>query len=99
MKTSLSLTDDMLELHISGELSALSAPLLRDVLEQVVSVHPREVTVNLSELSLIDSSGVAAIVSLYKRLAKFGSRMHLVGVHDQPSRIFRLLHLDHVFSN
>jgi len=98
MHTSLYLIDDKLELRISGELSALSAPSLRDLFDPVVAVHPREVTVDLSGLTLIDSSGVAAIVSLYRRLHEHGCDLRLVGVHDQPSRIFHLLHLDQVFS-
>jgi anti-sigma B factor antagonist len=98
MGASLSMADDRIEIRITGELSALSAPALRALLDHVVAVHPPEVTVNLSELALIDSSGVAAIVSLYKRLHDVGGEMQVIGVHDQPSRIFRLLGLDRVFA-
>ena len=64
-----------------------------------MSRHPRVLTTSANAArSATDSSGVAAIVSLYKRLRDLGCDMHLVGVHDQPSRIFHLLQLDQVFA-
>jgi anti-sigma B factor antagonist len=85
-------------LHISGSLDALSTPELRPVIEALVSERRSLVTVDLSELRLIDSSGVGAIVSLYKRMKAVGSKVDVVGLKDQPLAIFRLLRLDRVFT-
>src|SRR5687767_15878768 len=67
-------------LKIRGELDALSAPELRPVLDQVVEDQVRHVIVDLSELRLIDSSGVGALVSLYKRVRSYGGELGFSGV-------------------
>jgi anti-sigma B factor antagonist len=54
------------------------------------------VVVDLSFLRVIDSSGVGAIVSLYKRVRATGGDVRVVGLRDQPLAIFQLLRLDRV---
>jgi anti-sigma B factor antagonist len=84
-------------LKIRGELDALSAPELRPVLDQLVEDQARNVVVDLSELRMVDSSGVGALVSLYKRVRSYGGQLAFQGVTAQPLVIFKLLRLDVVF--
>jgi len=97
MNHSLVQDKDTTVLRVSGELDALSCPELRPVLDQLVTTGGQRVTVDLSELSLIDSSGVGAMVSLYKRVRANGGEVRFVGVTDQPLVIFKLLRLDRAF--
>ncbi|MBI4512068.1 MAG: STAS domain-containing protein [Deltaproteobacteria bacterium] len=85
-------------LHIKGTLDALTAPGLRPALDELVSEGCPRVVVDLSELRLIDSSGVGAIVSLYKRIRANGGAVVVTGLRDQPLAIFRLLRLDRVLA-
>ena len=55
------------------------------------------ITVDLSALRLIDSSGVGVLVSLFKRIRASGGEVRLEGLRDQPLAIFKLLRLDRVF--
>ncbi len=84
-------------LKIRGELDALSAPELRPMLDKVVDDEPADVIVDLSELRMVDSSGVGALVSLYKRVRSYGGQLSFAGVTAQPLVIFKLLRLDVVF--
>ena len=84
-------------LRIRGELDALSASDLRPALDQVVEDQRKDVTVDLSELRLVDSSGIGALVSLYKRVRGTGGQVIFSGVTSQPLMIFKLLRLDVVF--
>jgi anti-sigma B factor antagonist len=88
---------DATTVRIRGELDALSVPELRPLIDGVVDDDRREVTVDLSQLRLVDSSGVGALVSLYKRVRAAGGKVTFVGVTDQPLVIFKLLRLDVVF--
>jgi anti-sigma B factor antagonist len=90
-------TGDATILRISGSLDALSTPDLRPIIDELVTEKRPTITVDLSELRLIDSSGVGAIVSLYKRMRALGCKVEVVGLKDQPLAIFRLLRLDRVF--
>ncbi len=88
---------DETTLEIDGTLDAVTAPDLRSVVEQLVTERRKEVTLELSSLRLIDSSGVGVIVSLFKRIRANGGQVRIVGLRDQPRAIFRLLRLDRVF--
>lgn len=94
-----SLTDDGTTtlLRIRGELDALSSPELRPVLDRLVDERRLDIAVDLSELRLIDSSGVGTLVSLYKRVRQNGGVVRFAGVTAQPLVIFKLLRLDVVF--
>jgi anti-sigma B factor antagonist len=83
--------------RIEGELDAVTAPELRGPFDALVAEGRDRITVDLSGLRLIDSSGVGAIVSLYKRVRASGGDVKVTGVNDQPAAIFRLLRLDKVF--
>ena len=89
--------DDETTLTIDGTLDAVTAPDLRAVVDQLVNEHRMSVTLELSALRLIDSSGVGVIVSLFKRIRANGGQVKIVGLRDQPRAIFRLLRLDRVF--
>jgi anti-sigma B factor antagonist len=81
-------------LTIEGTLDAVSVSDLRGELEKLVGTRPKSVEVDLSQLRMIDSSGVGALVSLYKRVRATGGKVVLKGVRDQPLAIFQLLQLD-----
>ena len=84
-------------LEIDGTLDAVTAPEIRAVVDQLVTERRRSVTLELTSLRLIDSSGVGVIVSLFKRIRADGGQVKIVGLRDQPRAIFRLLRLDRVF--
>lgn len=84
-------------LRIEGTLDAATAPDLRGVVDAIVDEGRLLITLELSGLRLIDSSGVGVIVSLFKRVRANGGQVRIVGLRDQPRAIFRLLRLDRVF--
>lgn len=88
---------DATTLRISGVLDAVTAPNIRRTLDALVAEQRRLITVELSGLRMIDSSGVGVIVSLYKRCKPFGGEVRVAGLRDQPLSIFKLLRLDRVF--
>jgi anti-sigma B factor antagonist len=85
-----------LVLRIEGELDALTVSDVRPEIDAVVASKPRKVTLDLSALRLIDSSGVGAIVSLFKRVKAGGGDVKVAGLKNQPLAIFKLLRLDRV---
>jgi anti-sigma B factor antagonist len=83
-------------LSIKGELDALTVPDLRGELDRLAQGRARTIVVDLSGLRLIDSSGVAALVSLYKRVRARGGKLVVRAVRDQPLAVLKLLKLDEV---
>jgi anti-sigma B factor antagonist len=83
-------------LRIEGELDAITSTELRPALERLLAERHTRIEVDLSDLRLIDSSGVGALVFLYKRAREYGGAVNVTGTRDQPLSIFRLLRLDRV---
>ncbi|HTE51911.1 MAG TPA: STAS domain-containing protein [Kofleriaceae bacterium] len=91
-------SDGAVSLRLSGSLDAMTAPELLPTIDRLVEEKRTRVSVHLEGLDLIDSSGVAAIVALYKRTRSNGGRVTVTGARDQPLAIFKLLRMDRVFA-
>lgn len=91
-------TPDETKVTVRGSLDINSAPALSELIDKVVATRPGKVTVDLSALDLIDSSGVAALVKLYKGVRSGGGAFAISGARDQPLAIFKLLRMDKVFN-
>ena len=89
---------DASTLSIGGSLDVLTAPELMPTIDALVAERRPRVTVDLAGLDIIDSSGVAALVALYKRLRAVGGQVTVTGARDQPLAIFKLLRMDKVFN-
>src|SRR5262249_41039403 len=75
-----------------------SAPALAEEIDKIVAARPAKVVVDLAMLDLIDSSGVAALVKLYKGVRNTGGAMTISGARDQPRALFKLLRVHKVFN-
>jgi anti-sigma B factor antagonist len=91
-------TNDETKLIIRGSLDINSAPALAEEIDKIVVTRPPKVIVDLSSLDLIDSSGVAALVKLFKGVRGNGGAITIGGARDQPLAIFKLLRMDKVFN-
>lgn len=86
------------QLFVRGSLDINSAPALAEEIDKIVATKPQKVECDLSGLDLIDSSGVAALVKLYKGVRSAGGAITITGARDQPLAIFKLLRMDKVFN-
>lgn len=89
--------DEIVVLALRGKLDALTANNLRPTINELVASRKTKVIFDLKDLVLIDSSGVGAIVSLFKRVRELGGDVKIAGLAHQPKEIFRLLRLDRAF--
>ena len=85
--------------RLEGAFDALSAPAARLALDAVVNDRRSPVAIDMSALRSIDSSGIGAVVSLYKRVRAQGGQVSVQGLMGQPLAIFRLLRLDRVMAS
>lgn len=82
---------------LKGNLDALTAPSLKKEIEALLAARKINVVFDLSGLELIDSSGIGAIVSLFKRVRTLQGDVKIAKLSGQPSEIFKLLRLDRIF--
>jgi anti-sigma B factor antagonist len=82
---------------LSGEVDLDNSPHVRNVLLESVN-GKRGVLVEMSEVSYIDSSGIASLVEAYQSARRDSTLFALVAVSDAAMRVLELARLDQVFS-
>lgn len=84
-------------LSVEGELDTLNAPSLKQYADQLVADGRTRFVFDMSKVSLIDSSGVGAVVSLFKKARTASGDVKIARLSGQPREIFKLLRLDAAF--
>ena len=82
---------------LRGEVDLENSPKAREILLECVG-KGQGVVVDLSEVSYIDSSGVASLVEAFQSAKKGGSGFGLVSVNPAALRVLELARLDKVFT-
>ena len=84
-------------LTIAGSLDGSTVSDVRPTIDDLVRDKPRRVTLDLGNLSLIDSVGIGIIVSLSKRVTSNGGEVVIVDAREQPLLVLKLLQLERTF--
>lgn len=82
-----------LVLTIDGEMNSATVEEIRPVIDTFIQKH-RDVLVDINAVSFIDSSGIGALIYLYKQLQTKGRRMSLICKEGQPRDLLSILHID-----
>jgi anti-anti-sigma factor len=56
-----------------------------------------QLVIDLEEVPLLDSRGLAALVAGYKRFGSYSRNFRLAGLQDQPKLVFELTGFDQIF--
>ncbi|NJK88469.1 MAG: STAS domain-containing protein [Myxococcales bacterium] len=83
--------------RVRGTLDALNAPSLKKEVEPLVTGEEPRLVFDLGGIELIDSSGVGALVALFKRARGMRGDISIAGLQGQPKHIFELLRLNRAF--
>lgn len=89
--------DDIRVIELSGELDFHSSPLLRDLLQKILSEKVSKILVDLKKISYIDSSGLATFIEAFQKIKHGNGRLVLAGLVPQVRSVFEIAKLDHIF--
>jgi len=88
-------TTGELLITLHGEMDAWGCSSIRGYLEDVISTEAnRDVILNFTHVSFLDSSGIGVIVFLYKRLKAAGRSLKINDVQGQPQELMSLLRIE-----
>ena len=87
-------SNNKLLILLTGEMDANGCSKIRPDLEAITEQHQPHIVLDISGISFIDSSGIGAIVFLFKRLKEQQRSMGIIGVQGQPHELMTLLHID-----
>lgn len=94
MKSPTTEQDNQRVLPIIGQFDALAVEKLRPSFADIAEKEQRDVRLDLSNVNFIDSSGIGAIVFLYKRVSARDKTLTITGLHGQPLDLIRFLRID-----
>jgi len=81
----------------SGPLNASTAVPMKAQIRELVEGGQTEIVCDLREVSLLDASGLSALVAGLKAARERGGSLRLVGLNPQVASIFKLTMLHHIF--
>ena len=82
---------------VSGEIDLNRSLEFQHAMLKVLEDRPERIVINLSDVTYMDSSGVASLVKLLSRVRKTGTSLKLVGLQDRVRSVFEITRLDTVF--
>ncbi|WP_434354765.1 STAS domain-containing protein [Parasalinivibrio latis] len=90
----LELTDNEVTVIVQGDMDALGCKGIQPLIDDVITMKDQNtVVVDMAQVGFLDSSGIGAIVYLYKRLRERDREMALKNVQGQPLELMQLLRI------
>ncbi|MBT2759611.1 anti-sigma factor antagonist [Mesobacillus foraminis] len=82
--------DTAIELTVSGEIDAYTAPKLRETLFPLSEENGVNMVVDLSGVSYMDSTGLGVFVGVFKNVRANDGQFKIVGLSERLQRLFEI---------
>jgi anti-sigma B factor antagonist len=84
-------------LPLTGEIDLHVSPVVTASLTAMIEKKPERVVIDLSEVTYIDSAGLAALIQAMQKVEAYGGKFLLAGLQETVRSIFEISRLDQVF--
>ncbi len=84
-------------LPLEGEIDLHVSPNVTASLRMMIEKKPKQLIVDLSRVTYIDSSGLAALIEGMQNAEEYGGKFALAGLQETIRTIFEIARLDQVF--
>lgn len=82
---------------IDGEIDLNTSPQLKKEFEKIVGAKAKKVLINFSSVTYVDSSGLATIVEIFKKLKSYGGILKLSNLSPKVKNLFEITKLEKLF--
>ncbi len=82
---------------LEGEIDLHESPHVLERLNPLITKKSPSIHLDLSRVSYIDSSGLAAFIDAMQRIQAYGGEFALVAMRESVRKIFEISRLDQVF--
>ena len=82
---------------LEGEIDLHVSPRIANTLNAALKEQPRNLIVDLSRVSYIDSSGLAVLIEAMQNAERYGGKFALAALQENVKPIFEIARLDQVF--
>jgi anti-anti-sigma factor len=97
MKISEEKLNDIVICNAEGEIDINTSPELRKAFDGFIRDNLKKVLIDFSNVSYIDSSGLATLIELLQRLNKIGGKLNICNVSEKIKNIFEVTKLHKLF--
>src|SRR4051794_3422798 len=84
-------------LSLEGEIDLHVSPRIASSLGAMLEQKPKQIVVDLSKVTYIDSSGLAVLIEAMQNMEAYGGHFALAGLQENVRPIFEIARLDQVF--
>ena len=84
-------------LPLKGEIDLHVSPVVTASLNAIIEKKPELLVIDLSDVSYIDSAGLAALIQGMQKVEAYGGKFLLSGLQETVRSIFEISRLDQVF--
>jgi anti-sigma B factor antagonist len=84
-------------LPLKGEIDLHVSPVVTASLNAIIEKKPDRLVIDLSDVSYIDSAGLAALIQAMQKVEAYGGKFLLAGLQETVRSIFEISRLDQVF--
>ena len=84
-------------LPLKGEIDLHVSPQIGTSLAALIEKKPSQLVVDLSQVTYIDSSGLAVLIEAMQNVGGYGGKFALSGLQESVRPIFEIARLDQVF--
>lgn len=79
-----------LTVRLTGEIDHHAArQLMQELDREIEQTFPRQMTVDMSGVTFMDSSGIALILRTWRRMKEAGGTMNVIDVPQQAARVLK----------
>ncbi len=83
------LQDKQMTITLSGEVDHHEAQhAMKTIAEKIESYLPRTCVLDFRDVTFMDSSGIAIVISSVRRMREIGGKLILSNVQPQPMKVF-----------
>jgi len=84
-------------LPLEGEIDLHVSPEVAASLRTMIAKKPKNLVVDLSRVTYMDSSGLAVLIEGMQKVQEYGGKFALAGVQESVTHILEIARLDQVF--
>lgn len=88
---------DITVCYLSGEININTSPDLRKVFDELITKKTTKVILDLGGVTYIDSSGLATLIEMLRRMKRFDGRLRLSNLSDKVRSLFEITKLTKLF--
>ena len=89
------LENGQLTVALTGEIDHHCAKAyIRAISSKIEAYTPETCVLDFSEVSFVDSSGIAVVINALRAMTQIEGRLLLAGIGNQPMRVFRASGID-----